>query len=110
ANAKAGSIQLVDRVQQEAGLIPEERRALAGLRWHIPGCELRESGIACVGLGLNEVGEEAQLWDERLEHFGGLDASVRSAEPGETRRAHRQPSDQAVGVGPRNGLYPGVGR
>src|SRR5438105_7131390 len=109
-NAEAGWIQLVDRVKQEAGLIAEERRALAGSRWHIPGCELRESGIAGVGLGLNEVSEEAQLWDERLEHFGGLDASVRSAEPGETRRAHRQRNDQIVGVGLRIERYPGVGR
>jgi len=39
---------------------------LPAARGCVPGRELREPRIARVGLGLNEVGQEAQLWDERL--------------------------------------------
>src|SRR2546430_16252837 len=73
ANAEAGWIQLGDRVKQEARLIAEKRRVLPAARGCVPGRELCKPRIACVRLGLNEVGQEAQLWDERLEHVRGLD-------------------------------------
>src|SRR6266550_4753470 len=89
-NAEAGWIQLVDRVKQEVRLIAEQRRVLPAARGCVPGRELCKPRIACVRLGLNEVGQEAQLWDKRLEHVRGLDVAVRRAESRETRRAHRQ--------------------
>src|SRR5256885_5139944 len=107
-NAEAGWIQLVDRVKQEVRLIADERRALPGARGCVPGRELGKPRIALVGLGLNEVGQEAQLWDKRLEHVRGLDVAVRRAESRETRRADQQRHDWVIAaVEVRIQRYPG---
>src|SRR5207247_3795018 len=97
--------------EQDVRLIADERRVLPGAPGRVPGRKLGKPRIALVGLGLNEVGEEAQLLDERLEHLGGLDASVRGAEPRQARRSHWQRHDWVIAaVELRIQRHPGVGR
>src|SRR5438552_14104942 len=108
---KSGGAPAYALPEQQVRLIADERRVLPGARGHVPRRELREPRVARVRLGLNEVGEEAQLFDERLEHFGGLDAAVRGAEPRQARRSHWQRHDWVIAaVERRIQRYPGVGR